>query len=189
MTGEKRQPMSPDLLRQRRNLLVTSLVLITIKLAGAQITNKLSISGAEITFSQPERIILGVWILWFYFVLRYLQYLHDEPDFGIRKTMALRIQAWFNKIPREANDQEDRTVKWTSLLCWTLSKPEWPGGRPQETIIPVKWHLRFSLTVGAFVYTAIRTPRFTDYVLPLVIAALPPAITVWDLLYATVTTS
>lgn len=59
MADAKRQPMSADLLRQRRNLLVASLVLVTINLAGAEIKKKLSVSGAEITFSQPERIIWG----------------------------------------------------------------------------------------------------------------------------------
>lgn len=180
MADAKRQPMSADLLRQRRNLLVASLVLVTINLAGAEIKNKLSVSGAEITFSQPERIIWGIWVLWFYFGVRYLQYLHDEADFGIKETMARRIQAWFNKIPRDPTDSMDRSVKWTSTFNWTLSKPEWPDGHHVETTIPVALGLRIRLTACAFLYTAIRTPRFTDYVLPLIVASLPLSITVWD---------
>jgi len=189
VASEKREPMSADLLRQRRNLLVASLVLVTINLAGAEIKNKLSVSGAEVTFSQPDRIIWGVWVLWFYFGVRYLQYLHDEADFGIKKTMASRIQAWFNKIPREPDDRENRSVKWTSTFNWTLSKPEWPDGHHVETTIPVALGLRVRLTACAFLYTVIRTPRFTDYVLPLIVAALPLTISAWDLLTKTVTAS
>lgn len=59
----KRDSMNADLLRQRRNLLATSLVLIAIHLAGATIKSDVSVLGTPIEFSNPERVIWGVWIL------------------------------------------------------------------------------------------------------------------------------
>lgn len=40
MENKKHEPMSPDLLRQRRNLLITSLALVAINLAGATLKKR-----------------------------------------------------------------------------------------------------------------------------------------------------
>jgi hypothetical protein len=67
----KLDSMNAYLLRQLRNLLATSLVLMAIHLAGATIKRDVSFLGASIEFSNPERVIWGVWILWAYFFVRY----------------------------------------------------------------------------------------------------------------------
>lgn len=60
--------MGPDLLRQRRNLLVVSLALIFSNLAGAEFNNKVAVMGTEITFARSGALKVGTWLLWAYFV-------------------------------------------------------------------------------------------------------------------------
>lgn len=69
--------LSESLLRQRRNLLITSLLLFFLHQSGASIEG-LSISGANIKLSNPKAIYQGLWLLFFYFNFRYFQHYLDE---------------------------------------------------------------------------------------------------------------
>lgn len=70
-------PMSEDLRRQRRNLVLVSFVLCFMKYGGVSIT-KTSVLGSEIQFSNTSSIFFGVWLLWIYFFIRYYQYFMQE---------------------------------------------------------------------------------------------------------------
>ena len=95
MSQNKRDPMGADLLRQRRNLLITSLGLTAAQLAGATFQGSASIFGAGITFQEPVNLFYGAWVLWGYFLLRYWQYLGEESDLGISKA----VSAWLAVFP------------------------------------------------------------------------------------------
>lgn len=68
---------SEGLFRQRRNLLVISLLLIFLERSGATIEG-ISVAGTAMKFSNPTAIYQGLWLLFFYFNVRYFQHYLDE---------------------------------------------------------------------------------------------------------------
>ncbi|WP_313603720.1 hypothetical protein [Comamonas jiangduensis] len=176
--------MSADLLRQRRNLLVTSLVLVAINLAGATLKREVSVMGASLEFSHPERIVWGIWILWGYFLVRYCQYLNEENDLGIHKKMSEWIMA---RLPFDESDYEfNYWITWHYLFFWSLifqekryaENDQWSTSQlgPQNLFIKTSWALQALCSV------ATKTPRFTDYVMPLLVALCPLILKAWDFL-------
>lgn len=173
MLATKRDPMSADLLRQRRNLLITSLTLIAINLAGATLNRDVSVLGASIEFSNPERVVWGAWILWGYFLIRYWQYLNEEPDLGLHRGMTLWILARF---PKHEDSATSNHIDWQYGVLWTLYHQDHDCGddtryrskqNPQSSWKKAIW------TLCAFISVAAKTPRFTDYVVPFLVAAIP----------------
>jgi len=70
---------SEGLLRQRRNLIVSSIVFLLVCLGGARI-GAISIGVGTISFDRPSVIYVGLWIVEIYFLIRYLQYLGSEEQ-------------------------------------------------------------------------------------------------------------
>ena len=183
MASSKRDPMSADLLRQRRNLLVTSLVLTAINLAGASLKKDVSVLGASLEFSNPERIVWGVWVLWLYFFVRYWQYLNEEPDLGIHKAMGhwiLRRFSW---------DETDRDYQhwifWRYCILWSLCEQHesWDSDHwSRSSLEPKSKFRKFIWAFRAFFFVAAKTPRFTDYAVPFIVALTPVLLAAWDLL-------
>ena len=61
-------------IRQRRNLLLTSIVLFLINFAGIEIPNKLTIATNQYDISDPIIIYMFIWTILFYFLWRYMQF-------------------------------------------------------------------------------------------------------------------
>ena len=183
MAAVKREPMGADLLRQRRNLLITSLVLIAINLAGATVKSDVSVLGASVQFANPERIVWGAWVLWAYFFIRYWQYLNEEPDLGIHKGMENWI---FRKFSWDVSDNEyEHWIAWRYFIYWNLYEhherwedDEWAisSQDPKDIFRKVAW------TCLAFFQVATKTPRFTDYGAPFLVALIPLILVVWNFL-------
>ncbi|QLQ03885.1 MAG: hypothetical protein HZY77_15000 [Thiobacillus sp.] len=66
--------MTNDLLRQRRNLLITSIGLLLFDFAHMSVA-KVSILGTELLVGDPIILKVFAWGMWAYFLLRYYQYL------------------------------------------------------------------------------------------------------------------
>ncbi len=182
MAAEKRDPMSADLLRQRRNLLITSLALTAIDLAGAKLKQDVSVLGASLEFSNPERIVWGAWILWAYFLMRYWQYLNEEPNFGIHEGMRRWI---LKRFPQDEFDEFRQWIFWSYGILWSLrvqhkdwEEEHWsPSSRdPKSTLRKALWTFR------AFLSVATKTPRFTDYLVPFFVASIPLILSIWSFL-------
>ncbi len=175
VTGKAREPMGADLLRQRRNLLVISLALVAVQLAGATFEGKVSIFGAGITFDHPERLLLGAWVLWGYFLLRYWQYLKQEGGLGIHAAMDRRIFKWCEV---DTHDGEYLFyIWWRGLLSWELCShrtDEAEERMSRSLRDPESGWLKRCMAVRAFVFVALNT----DYLLPFAVAALPVSLTV-----------
>lgn len=174
VTKNKREPMNPDLLRQRRNLMVISLVLTAVNIAGASIEPKVSVFGTVVTFSHPHRLLIGAWIVWAYFLLRYWQYLSDEPDINI----FTEIFYWFIKQTPYINwlyKDETSTRYWDYRIA-TLY-PVHRNDFDIQTNSKIKTFESLKIwamfIVFAFFWNAFRTSKFTDYVLPFLVAATP----------------
>lgn len=182
VTVEKRQPMNADLLRQRRNLMVTSLVLTAINLAGATLKKDVSVLGASIEFSNPERILWGAWMLWAYFLIRYWQYLNEEPDLGVYNG----VERWiFDRFPicDEKEPAYSIDISWRYGIFWSMNFEDVESGEsrwhrsklgPQNALRKSVW------TIRALTSVATKTPRFTDYVLPFFVAATPLILSIYS---------
>ena len=73
-------------IRQRRNLLLTSIVLFLINFAGIEIPNKLTIATNQYDISDPIIIYMFIWTILFYFLWRYMQFFfnlsQNHVDYG-----------------------------------------------------------------------------------------------------------
>lgn len=106
--------LSPGLLRQRRNLMVVSLIIIFMEMSGAQLGN-VSLLGISITFDKPESISWFLMIFLSYFFYRYaLYYLQEGHSFRTvlcavlhqkcwRKIQAIRDYKFPNETERSGN--------------------------------------------------------------------------------------
>lgn len=75
--------------RQRRNLIIMSLVVLFSELAGLKI-EKISIFGNEATIGKPELVTITLWIFLFYWLIRYYQYFHEIGDKGFLGSFLLQ---------------------------------------------------------------------------------------------------
>ena len=95
--------LSDGLLKQRRNLLVTSLLLLFLQQSGATIEG-LSVAGTSLKFSNPKAIYQGLWLLFFYFNLRYFQHYLDEGHIKFNSV-------WDSKFSKNARERAEVYVK------------------------------------------------------------------------------
>lgn len=85
--------MGDGLLRQRRNLITTCVLLWMLKYGGISFS-KFSIAGFDVEFSNPDALITAIWIGFAYFLYRYYQYFSDE---GIKKLQRVFSEAFEQK--------------------------------------------------------------------------------------------
>ncbi len=74
--------MSSGLARQRRNLLIIS-ILIIVFAEGGVVIEDFSLVGLKLKFQDFEVVYISLWVMFSYFFIRYYQYCRDEPDLGI----------------------------------------------------------------------------------------------------------
>lgn len=186
MSQNKRDPMGADLLRQRRNLLITSLGLTAAQLAGATFQGSASIFGAGITFQEPVNLFYGAWVLWGYFLLRYWQCLGEESDLGISKAVSAWLLARFDLYD---DDYDDGTRYWIGFRLpdiWVLyaynEQRDDPDMSSKSSLDVQNSFIKICLFIRAYLVVAWKTPRFTDYMLPFFVAAFPLAFTIFRLI-------
>lgn len=73
--------LSQDTIRQRRNLVVTSVLLIFIKLADVSFGNSVNFLGAKLSIGKPEIIHQGILIFLLYFLWRFYQYFSTDKAY------------------------------------------------------------------------------------------------------------
>ncbi|MCW8838973.1 MAG: hypothetical protein OQK11_09760 [Thiovulaceae bacterium] len=73
--------LNQDTLRQRRNMVVTSVLVIFIKLADVTFGNSISFLGATLSIGNPEIIYKGILIFLAYFVWRFYQYFSTDKAY------------------------------------------------------------------------------------------------------------
>lgn len=94
--------ITESFIRQRRNLLLTSIVLFLINFAGIEIPNKLIIATNEYKIADPIIIYMFIWTMLFYFLWRYFQYYnelltkHKEYNFFIYPISSLHEELYFD---------------------------------------------------------------------------------------------
>ena len=182
--------------RQRRNLIVMSFLIIVLNLGGAQLTS-LSLLGNELNLSSPDGIAKALAAVLLYFLLRYFQYLHVLDDTGVEaifkraarnafkpKLLTLAFKSQFDQIHSGLGDKG--VLNGHKVGISHIYKDD-IYAKPYECVIDLvdgedkrstQVHVRHSWlnlvwpTVSASVWISVRTPTFTEYVLPPLFACM-----------------
>ena len=180
--------MNADLLRQRRNLIAISAVLLIFDFAKIKIT-KVSVLGTELLVGNVQVLMACAWVIWAYFLLRYYQYWSAEPDSHIRDTFNNRLDKYVRSYTKATGVQdlygqvyEDYRISRTGFAQWTYILQ---GYSPTEGSIkdgPTNslpaWRLAvWSVKSAAFV--CVQTPHATDHLLPFALAIAAPVVTIF----------
>ena len=168
--------MNDDLLRQRRNLLLISSILILIQLAGIKI-EKLSILGTVLKVERIEVIVIAMWVVWFYLFLRYYQYLRSTKDLKIYKEYRSKVKRsvdlYLIGVAGHKGYRPDYEFREKSFFTWwyVKNRSELP-----EAVTPFYWVIWSKLI--ATIHVTINTPLVTDHLLPVIIGLTPLVILV-----------
>lgn len=178
--------MDDDILRQRRNLIAMSSVLILFDFADVKIA-KVGILGTDLIVGSPEVIVAFAWVIWAYLLLRYYQYWRKDQRSLFAQTMydAVRRYAFrysgSKKFKDPHNQKHNFDLKQDSTWRLRLTKDEYQPkeGRSVEIFsLPVPMWRAIYWKIKAFLHFVIHTPHFTDHILPFALAFAAPIITV-----------
>jgi hypothetical protein len=178
--------MNQDLLRQRRNLIAISAVLLIFDFAKVKIT-KVGILGTDLLVGDAHVLMMCAWLLWAYFFLRYYQYWRAEPEQHIRESFKKRLDTYARSYTKARAVQEatsgavydDYRISRTGRASWSYTlrqfDPVKGGINDGPTFRLPVWRLAlWSLKSAAFV--GIQTPHATDHVLPFTLAIAAPVV-------------
>ena len=183
--------MKEGLLRQRRNLIAISAVLTLFDFAKVSI-GEVSVLGTNLVVGEPRVLYFFAWLLWGYFLLRYTQYLSDEDDLGLRsrylERVANRVETYLRRSLEEMYPKNRyQNVSYARMarkgfLKWELPLEAYDVETSSVVLerhhqVPPRTLLLTRLNATAYVIFV--TPRVTDFVLPFLLAALAPAVTLW----------
>lgn len=86
-----------DFKRQRRNLIIISLVVLFAELSGIEV-KKVNVFGNEVLVDNPELVNLTIWIALFYWFLRYYVYFRSIDDKGFITQFWIRMDKYVTKV-------------------------------------------------------------------------------------------
>lgn len=177
--------LSQDTIRQRRNLIVTSALLIFVAVADVSYGNTVNFSGVKLTIGKPEAIQQILLILLGYFLWRFYQYFTTDKAYSelcnqFGSHMKLRTTMQIVKAickPRGLTSLSGeylyKNLKRDGLLTYSIeaavsSEYDAVEGKMQQTTfvanIPmVKLELSRLITATGFVF---RARLLTDYFVP-----------------------
>lgn len=175
--------LSPGLLRQRRNLTLTSSALLFLAFAQAEI-HSFKIVGISATFGRPEAVVVGLAVTTLYFLYRYWLYLLQEPASGVRAEFFRRLNKYARPKIKALRDSKFPDGEGLAIdeelgvrkkgLGWIImvgsSKDEAGGYRASDLVVPLRkvW----AESIGAMLLAIAMRSYFTDYVFPFALAAI-----------------
>jgi hypothetical protein len=194
--------------RQRRNLMIVSLVLLFSEVADLQI-EKLSAFGNELVIGKPYAINAALWVAGFYWLLRFYQYSRPKIAAMLLNTIHPYIQQ--NALPEGVKLLRAAHPEYLEPFENVPADPElsvsnWTfrGHQPKYVDLQIElqkvasdgtnasvhrlgahevriegWALR-KLQIRAWIYLVIHTRQFTELILPYVLFGLPLAYWVWE---------
>jgi len=176
--------MTEHLIRQRRNLIITSLIVIFILYTGVEIS-KITILGIEIETPKQQSLINSLWAIWGYFLVRYYQYLRIEPATGfwgictykakinIAIMVGRKIHNETEHGPRIERGIILQNMEKKSLLKWEYVIKKYNLEKEVEEevrrIEVNSYKFIFPIFKGVLA-TTINTAKFSDNVFPILLA-------------------
>lgn len=183
------EPNSPvqALMRQRRNLMASSLLLIFCKAAGVTF-QRVGFLGTELIIERPEVLYTGLWFVWCYFLVRYIKFLLEVGDLGIVERVARKIRDYAQKKYKayEFHTSDgvvlQRDIRYLGNGRWALVADT---GRVDRGDIAQNDEHSFGLVqaavwaLRAICSTAISSTKITEYLLPLMLALVTAIVGAW----------
>lgn len=174
--------LSNGLLRQRRNLMLSSSVLLFLGLADAEL-NSIQILGFSASFGRPEAVVYGLVAVALYFLYRYWLYLIQEPGRGLRNEFYRRLNLSAKakvialrdlQYPDGANLEilEKLGARKSGKLSWTIMVVSGADGGGGNTSGDLEIFLKdvWQEAVKSVFMACIARSYFTDYVFPFLMA-------------------
>lgn len=182
--------MDEGLIKARRNLLATSVILILFDFAKVSI-GQVSVLGTNLIIGDPSIVHAFIWALWGYLLLRYLQHLAAEDDLGIVSSFSghMHSRTFFElgKIVKRHNQERHysnvscRALVRLGFLKWRLPLVYYNNQSQTnelEGYVEVPSTLVLGAWLSAVMHVVLMRPRVTEYILPLVVAAAVPIVAV-----------
>lgn len=174
-----------DILRQRRNLVAMSCLLIIFDLAKVEVA-KVGVLGTDLIIGDVRVLAISMWVVWVYFLLRYYQFWKaDTPHLS---------SALSEQITRYAIQHGERMDMGRDALGGyaSLKKEGWirgwrlelgPSKLHEGKFVPhkslsISWVCALLWKARASVFVGLNTPHFTEHALPFVLAAATPVVAV-----------
>ena len=189
-------------IRQRRNLMVVSLVLLFSEISALSIT-KLSIFGNEIAIDHPRSLNLALWIAALYWLWRFYQYSRPyvvevlkgeiyRRSQEICRPTALKVAlrrdpTLLDPFPEHPSITPEISIKTYTFhghmpeyLDMTLELNRSVGTKSSSIVqgtgdiqVRIEGGDLRQLRLRSWIHLVIHTRHFTDYVLPYVLFSLP----------------
>lgn len=173
--------------KQRRNLLVISVLLATGLWIGPSLEqlSKVTIFGNELSLSRPGGIAHIAWMVWLYFLIRYvgfhLQYQKSNEKFVFLFRINLKNAHWAIMVPEaqkhgitfSGGQVEIIRTTFFGASCYIRTKPD--GASPLEETITLSispkatWFARVKVLAKVLFGVAVTS----EYYLPYLVALLP----------------
>lgn len=183
-----------DFIRQRRNLIIVSLVLIFVELSGIEV-KKINLFGNELDIINPEWVNWALWIGLIYWGYRYYTYfLKQDTGFGNefwgrmdKRIVKQAVHIVLKNPERKDKISEDKktAMKKASLnehsityrkidryivniSTFNLDK----NGSFITVKIKVSGHINYWIAVKSMFNLLFNTTIFTEYILPFILFAI-----------------
>ncbi|WP_125925491.1 hypothetical protein [Halomonas aestuarii] len=175
--------MTEGFIRQRRNLIITNIIIIFLALAKVKI-EQLSVAGVQFgAFENPEILLLFLWVTWAYFLYRYSVYFLEEGPSNLLKTWRRDFEATVNpRIKSLVYRAYDKPNDGCAYSYWGLRHNGYiyNGQAYEQTEGNEERMFNFKLPVYrrqiilweamAFLRFSIFSPPITDYILGFVLS-------------------
>lgn len=175
--------MSDGLLRQRRNLFISSVILWFMKFGGVTIS-KASFSGLDFSVTNDFAIYTACWIAFTYFLFRYYQYFAEEGTAQLGKALAAELERYCNPtiqnfVKSLRPDEKDTNFRpgysHVKQRGWqyhgqTVHLDERGGQHLKNFSIDIPRKILIKDELLAYLEIALRKRVVTDYILPFVVA-------------------
>lgn len=182
--------MDPDLLRQRRNLIAISVILLLFDFAEVRI-GKINVLGTELLVGDPQVLMTFAWLMWAYFFVRYYQYWRrcKAPVRATYKDQMAVQQSRFEDanghIRQDAmgmtvEGRLQKTSPFRREIVYEVPQYDPAHGRVSVEIsaVPVHFGEFLRWRIRSVVHTALHSHVVTDHVLPFALAFAAPVVTV-----------
>lgn len=172
-SGSRYKEMLPGLIRQRRNLIASSIALLVFELADVTL-EKISILGNEVRVNNADSIKVITFVACLYFLVRYYQYIQNNHGTGLQAEYRSIISGLTRQqlaLWTRSDDVSIGDLKRVGLgldVHYRLIDSDSVRSDLLRGRIP--WRRFVTMNMKAVWCITVNTPLATDYVLPYILA-------------------
>jgi hypothetical protein len=180
-----------DILRQRRNLVAMSCLLIIFDLAKVKVA-KVGVLGTDLIVGDVRVLAISMWVIWGYFLLRYYQFWKaDTPH--LSRALSDRLEQYARQHAVLMHMGQDSHGGFPSLerggwvRGWRLElgpRSLHEGKFLPRKSLPVSWFRALLWRAKAAAGVSLNTPHFTEHALPFILAAATPVVALLTKIFA-----